>query len=167
MTGVILPSAHDRATARRLAVEAAGLALFHAPQVHYSQGADRWEGIDHHLRAIRGEYPKHADCSAFVTWCLWTATRAWHLPDFVNDEDWHAGFTGTLSTHGTQVTNGHYLLADVALYGPPTGPKAHTALLAHARNGVPFVVSHGGEAGPHLLPLRYRPDLREVRRFIR
>jgi hypothetical protein len=172
MSGVILHSAHDRATARRLAVEAAGLARAHAPELHYTEGPERWEGIDRHLRAIRGEYPHHADCSAFVTWCLWTATRAWHLPDFVNGANWDGGYTGTLSTHGVRVggpavATGSLLLADVALYGPPTGPRAHTALVVHARHGVPYVVSNGSEAGPFLLPLRYRTDLREVRRFIR
>lgn len=167
MTGVVLHQAADRETARRLAVEAAGLAKAHASAIHYTQGPERWQGIDHHLRAIRGQYPTEADCSAFVTWCLWTATRAWHLPDFVNGANWDGGFTGTLSSHGARVTNGHYLLADVALYGPPTGKKAHTALLVHKRNGVPYVVSHGSDAGPFLLPLHYRTDLREVRRFIR
>lgn len=167
MSGVLLHSKHDRYTARRLAVEAAALALRHKEQVHYTQGKRRWEGIDKHLRAIHGEYPKYGDCSAFVTWCLWTATRAWHLGDFANGLDWDAGFTGSLCKHGTRVTNRHYLLADVALYGDPYGASGHTALLAGKRGGVPHVISFGSEAGPFLLPLAYRPDLREVRRMIR
>lgn len=165
--GVLLRSAHDRLAARRLAVAAARLGLHHAAALHYSQGVDRWEGIARRLRALHGQWPHHADCSSFVTWCLWTATRAWGLGDFANGLSWHAGYTGTLVHHGVPVTNGHYLLADVALYGDPFGASGHTALLAGELHGVPMVISNGSEAGPFFLPLHYRPDLLVVRRMIR
>jgi hypothetical protein len=59
--------------ARTLTVRAAALALHHAPQVHYTQGANRWSGIANHQLARLGAYPRYADCSAFVTWSLWNA----------------------------------------------------------------------------------------------
>lgn len=170
MSGVLLARPEDRLHARRQAVASARLALAHAPAVHYTQGPDRWQGIAHELRAIRGKYPTQADCSAFVSWCLWDATRPWHLPDFANSENWTGGFTGTLCEHGTLVTNGHYLLADVALYGRGA-PFKHTALLAGMVHGVPHVISHGSEEGPYFLPLNYRQHVDGappvVRRLIR
>jgi cell wall-associated NlpC family hydrolase len=167
MSGTLLHTPAKRLHARRMAVEAAALALHHAASVHYTQGARRWEGIDKKLRAYRGEYPKHADCSAFVTWCLWQPGLHYDLPDFANGQHWRAGYTGTLVNHGVRVTNDHYLLADVALYGDPFGSSGHTALLAGEVRGTPYVISFGSEAGPFFLPLRYRGDLLEVRRMIR
>jgi hypothetical protein len=169
VSGVLIHSAADRYTARRLAVEAAGLCVAHRGAIHYTQGWRRWDGIRLHKRAIRGDYPNYADCSAFVSWCLWTATRKWHLGDFANGDGWAGGFTGTLINHGSRVsTRGPFLLADVALYGwQSRGVPEHTTLIVHDRGGVPHVVSHGSEAGPLLLPLRYRGDLVAVRRMIR
>jgi hypothetical protein len=166
MSGIILHTARERLHARRMAVEAAALALHHAPSVHYTQGSRRWEGIDKGYRAYKGQYPKYADCSSFVTWCLWQPGLHWHLPDFANGEGWEAGYTGTLAEHGVRVTNGHFLLADVVLYGS-RWPYEHTALLAGAVDGVPHVISHGSEGGPYFLRWDYRPDAAEVRRFIR
>lgn len=160
-----LSTSASRLRARRLAVSAAMLMLRHANEVHYTEGAQRWEGIARHLRHYRGEYPKHADCSSTVTWLLWDATRRWNLPDFANGEHWLAGYTGTLVNHGQRV-HGGFLLADLALYGDPFGSSGHVAMLVGKHQGVPIVFSHGSEAGPFLLPLNYRPDLYQVRRFI-
>lgn len=147
--------------ARSMAVGAASLLLHHADVVHYTQGSARWEGIDHNLKAWRGQFPHFADCSAAVTWELWNGMDHFHLPDSVNGEHWRAGYTGTLLTHGKSVLHQPLKLADAVLYGfSPTGD--HTALYV----GGGMVISHGSEAGPFLEPVRYRPDLRDIRRYI-
>jgi hypothetical protein len=157
----------DRLTARRLAVSAAVLLLRNGAASHYTEGPERWEGIKRKLRAIKGQFPKKADCSSSLTWYMWTATRAWSLWDFVNGAKWLQGYTGTMVNHGERVTDGHYLLADTAIYGDPFGATGHTAILCGTdHNGSPLVISNGSEAGPFLLPLNYRDDLLEVRRYI-
>lgn len=84
----------QRTLARDRAVQAALLGLHHAPAIHYTQGAERWEGISKHKVARKGQFPTHADCSAFATWCLWNGL---HLglgvkADVVNGESWNAGY---------------------------------------------------------------------------
>lgn len=159
-------SAPHRVHARDRARDSALLALRHAPNIHYTQSAQRWEGIDHHLLSREGRYPKHADCSSFATWCLWNGMFIpYHHSDTVNGAHWRAGFTGTLLTHGKRVHDLHNVLrGDVVLYGGGVGH--HVAIVVGWRNGVPMVVSHGSEAGPFFLPFNYRSDVREIRRYI-
>ena len=171
-----------RRWARRQAKHAALLGYRKAALIHYTQGPRRWDGIRLRLRAIKNQFPRYADCSAFVTWCLWTATRRFKLWDFVNGESWGGGYTGTMADHGERVTRVHkngglsVLTADAVLYGP--GPDySHTAIVVDSTWKVragwehlgpqPLVVSHGSEGGPFLLPMDYRSDRGEVRRYIR
>jgi hypothetical protein len=161
-------SLDERKHARQLAVNAAKLLFHHAPAVHYTMAAaPRWEGMTQKKLAWKGEFPTHADCSSAVTWFMWQVGHHFGLPDFANSENWNGGFTGTLAQHGKRVTDGKYLLGDVALYGP--GPNhTHTALIVSVNgNGEPKVISHGSEGGPFLLDLHYRNDLAQVRRLIR
>lgn len=79
--------------------------------------------------------------------------------DTVNGESWRAGFTGTLLEHGREV--GTPAPGDLALYGSGF-PGEHVAIYT----GGGLVVSHGSEAGPLLLPLHYRSDLMQIRRYI-
>ena len=164
MTGLTQP---QRIIARELAVQAAVLSLHHAPAVHYSQGAHRFDGIKNHLIAAKGQYPTELDCSASVTW--WLAQGLlfrFKLPDVVNGEKWEAGWTGTLAQHGRQVVHlKNVRHGDAVLYGD--GPNyEHTAMIVGWKNGVPVVVSHGSEGGPYLLPWNYRSDANMIRRFI-
>ncbi len=152
----------ERIRARDLTIEAALLALHHAPKVHYTQGARRWEGIAKNLRAWRGQYPKYADCSSFVTWCLWQGLGHFHMPDVVNGAGWKAGYTGTLLEHGQLVKPGREMRGDAVIYGRPGSDGEHTALVI----GGGYVISHGSEGGPYKLPLRYRSDVMCVRRYI-
>lgn len=164
MSSVSGLSVAHREVAKQRAVDAALLGLHHAPAIHYTQGAQRWEGIAHQLHAAKGQYPHYADCSAFVTWCLWNGLHLLYgCRDVVNGENWTAGFTGTLLTHGKRVAHEtHWQKADAALYGQPGTNGEHTALYV----GGGMVISHGSEQGPFLLPIRYRPDLLEVRRYV-
>jgi hypothetical protein len=165
MSGHLGLNLAERKHARQLAVNAAKLLFHHAPAVHYTQEPSRWEGIAQHKLAWKGQFPMHADCSSAVSWFMWQVGHHFGLPDFANGESWEGGFTGTLAQHGARVTDGKYLLADVALYGP--GPNhEHTALVV-SNNGQTKVISHGSEKGPFLLDLHYRGDLAQVRRLIR
>jgi cell wall-associated NlpC family hydrolase len=149
-----------RVTARRLAVKAARLGLAHKSALHYTQGARRWDGINHNLKAYRGEYPRYADCSAFVTWCIWNGLSHYGVRDTVNGAQWKAGYTGTMLQHGKRVT-GKLAVGDAVIYGRGF-PGEHTALYV----GSGLVISHGSEAGPFLLPVHYRGDVLQIRRFI-
>lgn len=163
MSSVSGLSATHRIRARDLAVQAAFLALRHAPTVHYTQGAKRWQGIDNELKAYRGDFPHFADCSAFCTWCLWNGLDHYDVRDTVNGERWQAGWTGTMVAHGKAVVHDSNILrGDCAHYGDPTGRSGHVALCI----GGGKVVSFGSEAGPFLLPIRYRSDFKQVRRYV-
>lgn len=127
-----------------MVLQAAVLGLHHAPEIHYTQSEQRWEGIDHHKKAWRGEFPDYADCSAYATWCLWNGLDHFHHADTVNGENWRAGYTGTLLQHGRSVRSP--IPGDLIVYG--TGwPGDHTAVYT----GGGLVVSHGTEAGPELV----------------
>ncbi len=155
----------QRIVARERAVQAALLALDNADALHYTQGGQRWQGIDDHLIAARGFFPDYADCSSFATWCLWNALR--NGPDVVNGTDWESGWTGTLVQHGREIRgrNTPILRGDLVLYGE-SAPFRHVAIVVGHDDGKPVVVSHGSEAGPLLLSFDYRPDVGQVRRYI-
>lgn len=156
----------ERLRARTVAVQAAMLGLHHAAELHYTEGPERWEGINETKLAVNGEYPTHADCSSFVTWCLWNALGA-NFPDVVNGAHWKAGWTGTLAEHGRIIDpkRDAVLRGDLVLYGN-AAPYYHTAIVVGHQDGRPVVVSQGSEAGPFLIPFDYRSDVGEVRRYI-
>jgi hypothetical protein len=83
----------QRIRARDRTVQAALLALHHAPQVHYTQDlVQRWDGIAKRRNARVGEFPRNADCSSFATWCLWNGLHlGFGLGDLVNGFNWTAG----------------------------------------------------------------------------
>lgn len=169
MSSVSGLSRDHRIHARDRAVAAAVLALHHAPQIHYTQGSQRWDGIRLHRNARLGEFPEYADCSAFVTWCLWNGLHLSGLVsrDIVNDAHWAAGFTGTLLANGKRVQHlASVQRADAVIYGRG-GPGEHTAFVVGRRgDGKPMVISHGSEVGPLYLPYDYRADVMSIRRYI-
>lgn len=141
-----------------VAIQAAELGLKHAPRLHYTQGPQRWDGINRHLYAAHGAYPLYADCSSFYTWCLWNLLGQGE--DVVNGAEWLAGYTGTLLTHGKLV---HNLAAGVAVIYGAGWPGKHVAI---ATGDGKKVISHGSEGGPYLLDYDYRPDVMEFRAFV-
>ena len=159
MVTTVSLSKQQKRQAVNLSLQAAVLGLHHAPNIHYTQGSKRWEGIEDHRLAYRGQYPNYADCSAYVTWCLWNGLNHFHIPDVVNGEHWKGGFTGTMLEHGKRVRTP--IPGDAIIYGNG-GTGEHTALYT----GGGLVVSHGSEAGPLLLPWRYRSDVMSIRRYI-
>lgn len=143
--------------------QAALLGYHNAPAVHYTQGPSRWQGIDNHLRAWRGQYPNYADCSSYATWCLWQGLGHFHLDDIVNGADWRAGYTGTMLQHGRTV-RGRLKVGDCVIYGQPGSTGAHVAIVVDSR--ARLVVSHGSEGGPYLIAYNYRGDIQSIRRYI-
>jgi hypothetical protein len=159
-------NAHQRADARRIIVKGCELELRHPSSVHYTMGADRWEAISRGARIDRGQLLTRGDCSSTATWLLWNALTHAHrklrIRDIVNGESWKAGYTGTLAEHGKRVVHDHNIkVGDLVLYGW-RWPYEHVAVAL----GGGLVFSHGSEGGPYRLPIDYRPDRAQVRRYI-
>jgi hypothetical protein len=156
-------AANDRALVRKRAVQAAVLSIDRAGGLHYTKGPRRWEGIDQHLSAARGQVPAYGDCSASATWWLWNGL--WLLygkPDTVNGQGWKYGFTGTMLTSGKAVPSSvAWLPGDLLIYGKGP-PGKHVAMYL----GGGMAASHGSEGGPYKVRWNYRPDLMAVRRCI-
>jgi hypothetical protein len=161
-------SANAQQIARDRAVQAAMLGYRHALALHYTAGSLRWDGIAHNRNSALGQYPYYADCSAYVTWCLWNAlAKRFHKPDNVNGCAWKAGYTGTMLNHGARVSSAaNALPGDAVIYG--TGwPGHHTAIVVRKVNGVPMVISQGSESGPHYLAYnRMGQNVMSIRRYI-
>lgn len=142
---------------KRSGVRAAMLGYHNRQAIHYTQDSRRWEYIAEHLRAYRGEFPRHADCSAYATGVLWDATRRYPAArvDFVNGLRWTSGHTGTLVKKGREVDLDELRILDLVFYGDEGWRPGHVATYV----GDGKVVSHGSEGGPYLLPVRYRSDV--------
>jgi hypothetical protein len=166
MSSVSGLSKRHRLEARSRVANAAWLAYNKRGVVHYTQTSKRWEGIDKHLNAKLGEYPKYADCSSFATWCLWNGLYVpFKVRDTVNGAAWKAGYTGTMLNHGKEVKHlENVLRGDCVIYGGGVGK--HTAIIVGVKNNRPMVISHGSEGGPYYVPYNYRPDINCIKRFI-
>jgi cell wall-associated NlpC family hydrolase len=151
-----------KTTARERAVRAAMVGVSHCAAINYTQGPSRWEGISHELRSFRGQYPRNADCSSFVTWCLWDALGGQRAgDDIVNGARWQAGYTGTQCSHGKVVPLSRAQPGDLVFYAGSNGAINHVAMLVAPGR----VVSHGSQPGPMLLDAGYRP-VKEVRSYL-
>ena len=152
----------QRTRARRRLKAGMDLMLRNAPAVHYTQGKQRWEGIEKALRIYKGEFPRYADCSSSTTYLYWDACKRWlkKTGDFVNRTNWTWGWTGTQEVNGVKATSGRFLVGDLVQYG------GHVAMVYKAGTMATAVVwSHGSERGPMLLPIAYRP-VQQVRRYL-
>lgn len=159
-----LNEGRQRQRAREIAVYAAMEGYKHRGQMLYTEGGARWSGIDDHRLAYKGEFPRAADCSAYVTWCLWNGFEHFHIHhDFVNGANFKEGYTGTMVEHGTPVNRNHLLPADALFYGGSRSVPAHTVIYV----GKGRVISHGSPGGPHLLPIDFGMPFNQARRYIR
>lgn len=140
--------------ATNMALQAAVLWLHHKDEIHYTEGSQRWECIDRGIKAWRGEYAKHGDCSSSLTAWVWSGLDHFHVRDVVNGLRWQAGNTESMLNHGRRVRS---LFPGCAVIY-----NGHTALYT----GGGLVVSHGSEAGPLLLPWNYRSDIVSLRSYI-
>lgn len=153
-------SARQRVAARaRLRVAAVHVAR-NRGAIHYTQRGRRWDFIRNRCRP--GHHAYYADCSALSTWLLWTSTaRVYGIADFVNGSSWAAGYTGTMVRHGQRIRRPR-LVGDCVFYGGTRWVPGHVATYI----GGGYVISHGSEAGPMIVPWAYRP-VNQVRRYIR
>ena len=156
----------QRRRARERAASAALLGYRNRGRVHYTQGSARWSGIKGKRNSRQGEYPFQADCSAYVTWCLWNALYLpHHKPDVVNGAAWRAGFTGTQVSHGRGIKATQMLAGDLVFYASSGRTPTHVAICVGERGGRKMVVSHGSESGPLYVPWNYRRVV-QCRRYI-
>jgi hypothetical protein len=141
--------------------DAALLAVKNKDAIHYTQNSPaRWEGIHNKLIAAKGQFPRYADCSSFVTWCLWQVLGSG--PDIVNGTDWKSGYTGTLAQHGHVVSEAEAQVDDLVFYG---NPIYHVAIVIGRQNGVLLVASHGEESGPYIV--KYNQwGVNSIRRYL-
>jgi len=158
---VIARQVKPKTTARERAVRAAMLGVKHRDQIIYTQNPPRWDGINRACRAFRGQFPRSADCSSFVTWCIWDALGGQKSgADRVNGANWKAGYTGTQISHGRRVSPQDARPGDLVFYGSG-GQIGHVAILVDDNK----VVSHGSNPGPMVLAANYRPIV-QVRSYL-
>jgi len=117
--------------------------------ITYSQSATRWSGINNRVCPY-SKVPPIADCSSFVSWLFWSAFGNGN--DFVNGQNWKAGYTGTMGSHGRSVSLANARPGDIVLYG--SSPYNHATLYV----GNNKVVSFGKNGPAQLLPINYRGD---------
>jgi hypothetical protein len=105
--------------------------------------------------------------SGLSRWCLWNGLYVpYSLRDVTTPGEPHGewsrnGYTGTLYKAGKVVRDWDNLLpGDLILYGG--FPGHHVAVYV----GGGFVISHGSEGGPYKLPVHYRGDASQARRYI-
>lgn len=94
----------------------------------------RWVGI--HDGICAPNVPRYSDCSSMVTWLYWNLFG--NGADFLNGENWGAGYTGSLKEHGVAVgTDPSGLkVGDLCFY---YHPMHHVAIYV----GGNMVVTHG------------------------
>lgn len=158
-------SPEHRAHARSLIILSARTMVAHKDQIQYSQGDDRWEGIQKKLTITQHEFPKHCDCSSTAQWMLWDAmARPYGVRDLVSHSNWAAGYTGSQYKNGKAVVHDSNLkIGDLIFYGDQGGGiPEHVAVSMGGR----LVFSHGSNRGPFFLDLDYRDDRRMTRRYI-
>jgi hypothetical protein len=140
---------------QRQGLYTAAMALYNnRANEHYTQGTQRWSGITGRVRPPSA--PTYSDCSAAVTWCYWTVFG--NGPDFINGQNWAAGYTGTMSGRGQSVGCSSMQTGDLAFYG---NPISHVAISI----GGGKVVSHGSDP-VGLYPYNYRSDLNKCRTYL-
>lgn len=124
--------------------------------ISYTQGDKRWSGITG-KKCPHSAVPEYADCSAFVTWLYWSAFG--NGKDYINEENWSAGYTGTMASHGEEVSKDKALPGDVVLYGKPT--ISHATMYV----GDDQVVGFGEDGPAYLRKIDYRDDLNQIRTY--
>ncbi|MEA2190701.1 MAG: NlpC/P60 family [Solirubrobacteraceae bacterium] len=155
-------SIKERIRARDLTVEAAALALRNGASIDYTMGVKRWDPIKRNRKAFRGEFGNFEDCSSFATWCLWNGLDHFGVGDVVNGQQFQAGYTGTMTSHGQRVSQSEALRGDLCFYADSHRRISHVAIYI----GGGMVISHGSEPGPNKLRMNYRPIV-QIRRYIR
>ena len=84
------------------------------------------------------------------SWATWIFWEIWgdKKGDFVNGEDWKAGYTGTMLQHGTKIDCGQGKAGDLVIYGSAP-PGEHVAMFTGSGG---MTMGHGE---PGLQEVRY------------
>lgn len=130
-------------------------------KVHYTQGARRMTIVRRKLIPPFGTAVIYEDCSSAVTGLYYMAGL--RDPNELHYSGW--GYTGTLCQHGWKV-RGSTQVGDLVFYGYGGPPWHHVAIVYSLAEGV-RVWSHGHEGAPEILPINYRSDTRQVRRYFK
>jgi len=101
---------------------------------HYTEGSMRWQGITDKIRPPHA--PTYSDCSSAVSWCYWTVFG--DGPDILNGDSWKGGYTGTMASHGHEISCSDMKAGDVTLFGSGA-PWDHAEMYM----GSGQMVSHG------------------------
>jgi len=104
--------------------------------MQYTEGSQRWSGITG--RVYPPSAPPYSDCSSTITWCYWTIFG--NGPDFVNNDNWGGGYTGTMASNSVQIDCSQLQPGDIILYGSGY-PWDHVEM--YMGNGI--TISHGGD----------------------
>lgn len=123
--------------------------------VHYTQSSKRMTIVRKRLIPPFGKTVIYEDCSSAATGLYYMAGL--HDPNELHFNG--TGYTGTLCQNGRRVRSGGPKLGDLVFYGSP--PYSHVAVYY----GDGMVWSHGHEGGPVLVPIDYRSDRGEIRRY--
>jgi cell wall-associated NlpC family hydrolase len=156
MSATIVLPPKERHEATSVLLRGVSLLMRDPAAVHYTMGPDRWSAFNENLRIVRGQCLTHGDCSSTTSWLLKNALdHVHHHADVVNGAHWRAGYTGTQFAHGRRVVHDYNLrIGDLIFYGGSSTVPEHVAMYV----GGGKVFSHGGEGGPYILALDYRPD---------
>ena len=126
--------------------------------MHYTQTAARMTIVRKHLIPPFGTKVIWEDCSSAVTGLYFMAGL--HDPNDLHYSGY--GYTGTLGVHGKKVYTAKRV-GDLVFYG--VNPWHHVACVYSVGEGGTKVWSHGHEGGPVILPIDYRSDRDQVRRY--
>lgn len=116
-----------------------------SPPMGYTQGPDRWDPINGNYGKSGDFCPPWADCSSYATWIYWASFGPPCMcsgADFINNEGWQAGYTGTmLQNGGDTACPGNP--ADLIIYGD-AAPGEHVAIyIGQNSDGVGMTIGHG------------------------
>merc|ERR1719382_1753678 len=139
----------------RSALMKAACALYnHRANEHYTQGSKRWNGITN--KKTPPEAPDYSDCSSAASWVYWTVFGK--DTDYLNGQDWKAGYTGTMTKNGVSISLKDAHHGDLVFYGGSKSVPEHVAIYA----GKGMVISHGSDPVQHE-SVHYRSDIVDVR----
>jgi len=143
------PCFPDRLSPRdKLMVAAWALYNQRASETYTQNMLDRWVGIREGV--CPPDAPKFSDCSSAATWVY--ATVFGRGEDFMNGQNWGAGYTGTLSQHGRLVDLSQAKPGDLVFYGKAIGSISHVSVFAgNDERGRAMTISHGSD------PVKYIP----------
>lgn len=138
--------------------------LVHRQQgkVHYTQSSRRMTIVRKRLIPPFGATVIYEDCSSAVTGLYFMAGL--HDPNDLHYSGY--GYTGTLCQNGKKIVSAARV-GDLVFYGSGGPPWKHVAIVYSLADGQVKVWSHGHEGGPEILPINYRSDTRQVRRYFK